>query len=259
MNKSEKVSNAQLSRRNFLHGSGVVGAGLLLSQIGLLSPEVVEAANHMSAEAEPERVQDILDILATNEAFGVTLVGTVLESAKNGTYTTAIPEKMQKALTGVRAQEQFHLDFLKRAGARLRTDTFYLADPNILLDPHTLFTDLVELEDAAIAAVMASFKTFARERRFDLLKQNFQFAAEEAEHRLLANHARGARPANDQAFAPAIFPTVAQFYKKLKHKGIIEGSGKKIVYPGPGEIDSTNVIYRTPAGPAVDCTPKPKG
>ncbi len=186
----------------------------------------------------------------------MTLVGTVLDSAKHGTYSTPIPEKVQKILRGVRAQEQFHLDFLKGAGARLRTDTFYLADPNILLDPHTLFTDLVELEDAAIAAVMASFKTFTRERRFDLVKQNFQFAAEESEHRLLANNALGIRPSNDQAFAPAMFPTVAQFYEKLKHKGIIEGSGKKIVYPGPGAIDASNVIYRTPGGPAVDCTPQ---
>lgn len=256
-NEIEKAERAQISRRNFLYGcGGAIGAGLILSQIGLLPPTAVEAANNLWAEAEPEQVQDILDILATNEAFGVTLVGTVLDSAKKGTYSTPIPDKIIKIMTGVRAQEQFHLDFLKQAGGRMRTDTFYLADPNILLDQHTLFTDLVELEDAAIAAVMASFKTFTRERRFDLVKQNFQFAAEESEHRLLANNALGTRPANDQAFAPTLFPTVGHFYEKLKHKGVIDGGGKKIVYPGPGAIDSTNVIYQTPGGPAVDSTPK---
>jgi len=255
MNEFEKATSAQMLRRTFLQSCGAVGAGLMLSQIGLLRPEEVEAATNLWAEAETERVQDILDILATNEAFGVTLVGTVLDSAKNGSYSPAIPDKVLKTLRGVRAQEQFHLDFLKGAGARLRTNIFYLADPNLLTDPHTLFTDLVELEDAAIAAVMASFKTFTRERRFDLVKQNFQFAAEESEHRLLANNALGIRPANNQAFAPALFPTVTQFYAALKHKGIIGGSGKKIVYPGPGAIDPTNVIYRTPGGPAVADTP----
>jgi len=190
----------------------------------------------------------------------VTLVGTVLDSAKYGSYSPAIPATVLKVLTGVRAEEQFHLDFLKAAGGQLRTQTFFLRDPKLLTDPHTLFMDLVELEDAAIAAVMASLRTFTREGRIDLLKANFQFATEEAEHRLLANHALGTRPANDQAFAPALYATVAEFYAALKQKGIIDGSGKRITYPGPGPIDSSNVIYRTPGGPEVaSCAPLPRG
>jgi len=265
MNRHETGARAQVSRRTLLKGAGkgagALGAGLLLAQSGLLSP-AANAAHALTrgATQETEQVQDILDILATNEAFGVTLVGTILDSAKNGAYSPAIPAKVLKVLTGVRAEEQFHLDFLKAAGARLRTQTFYLMDPKLLTDPHTLFTDLVALEDAAIAAVMASLRTFAREGRIDLLKANFQFATEEAEHRLLANHALGTRPANDQAFAPALFATVAEFYAALKQKGIIDGSGKRITYPGPGPIDSSNVIYRTPGGPEVaSCAPLPRG
>ncbi|MGI8913338.1 MAG: hypothetical protein ACR2JY_06045 [Chloroflexota bacterium] len=257
MNEVETEARAPVSRRTVLRGAGALGAGLL-AQTALLHPAAAGAASvltHRATQAteQTERIQDILDILATNEAFGVTLVGTVLDSAKNGTYSPAIPAKVLKVLTGVRAEEQFHLDFLRAAGGQLRTDTFYLADPLLLTDPHTLFTDLVAPEDAAIAAVMASMLTFTRERRIDLLKANFQFATEEAEHRLLANHSLGTRPANDQAFAPALFTTVAEFYAELKKKGIIDGSGKKITYPGPGPIDSTNVIYRTPGGPQVSC------
>ena len=267
MNRHETGARAQVSRRTLLtgagKGAGALGAGLLLAQSGLLRSEAAGAAHALTrgaaqAAGQTERVQDILDILATNEAFGVTLVGTVLDSAKNGAYSPAIPATVLKVLTGVRAEEQFHLDFLKAAGGQLRTQTFFLRDPKLLTDPHTLFTDLVALEDAAIAAVMASLRTFTREGRIDLLKANFQFATEEAEHRLLANHALGTRPANDQAFAPALYATVAEFYAALKQKGIIDGSGKRITYPGPGPIDSSNVIYRTPGGPEVaSCAPLP--
>ncbi|MBC5825394.1 MAG: hypothetical protein GIW99_05860 [Candidatus Eremiobacteraeota bacterium] len=250
MNELKTMVSAQFSRSALLKSAGAAGASLMLAQMGFMRAT--------ASAGETEGVQEILDILATNEAFGVTLVGTVLDYAMHGAYSPAIPHKVLKVLTGVRAQEQFHLDFLTRAGGHLRTDTFYLADPKLLRDPHTLFTDLVALEDAAIAAVMASMLTFTRERRFDLLKANFQFATEEAEHRLLANHALGTRPANDLAFQPALFDTVDEFYAMLKKKGIIGGGlgGKKITYPGAGQIDPDNVIYRTPGGPAVACTPR---
>ncbi len=48
----------------------------------------------------------------------------------------------------------------------------------MLTDPQVLFTDLVALEDVAIAAVMAALRTFTREQRIDLLKANTQFATE---------------------------------------------------------------------------------
>jgi len=245
------LTDPRPSRRALLQGAGVFGAGLTLARLGLSRPA-------MEAAAETETVQDILNILATNEAFGVTLVGTVLHSASKGAYSPVIPDMVLKVLTGVRAEEQFHLDFLKGAGAKLLTDTFHIPDPKLLTNPTVLFKDLVELEDAAIAAVMASLPTFARERRFDLLKANAQFATEEAEHRLLANHALGTRPANDHAFALALFATVAEFLAVLKTKGIIGGSGMKVIYPGPGApIDPTGVIYRTPGGPLVDCVSAP--
>jgi len=153
----------------------VLGIGLTLSGTGLLRPATAEAARlwNPTPAGEPEQVQDILDILATNEAFGVTLVGTILDNVAKGNYNPAIPPLVVKILTGVRAQEQFHLDFLKGAGAKLRTETFHIEDTTIFANPMALFKDLVELEDAAIAAVMASLHTFTREQRIDLIKANF--------------------------------------------------------------------------------------
>jgi len=249
MTELKMATSGQFSRRRLLAGAGAIGAGLMLAPMGFMRPEDAEAAG-LGAGAT-ESVQDVLDILATNEAFGVTLVATILDSAKHGAYTSPIPQKVLRILHGVRAEEQLHLDFLLRAGGKLRTHTFYLADPKLLTDPQTLFMDLVELEDAAIAAVMASIPTFTRARRFDLVKKNFQFATEESEHRLLANKALGTSPPNDQAFAPAMYQTVTEFYATLKKKGIIGGPGKQITYPGPAAIDYQNVIYRTPRGPSA--------
>lgn len=258
MTDLETAASKPISRRTLLTSAGAGGVALMLAHTGLLHPDAAQAASELHYGAAPERVQDVLDIFATNEAFGVTLVGTILDSAKNGSYTPALPDKVLRSLRAVRAEEQFHLDAIKKTGGRLRTDTFFLTDPHVLQDPHTLFTDLVELEDAAIASVMASFRTFTHARRPDLVKQNFQFAAEESEHRLLANRNLGVRPANDQAFQPALYATVAEFYDALREKGIIDGStiggGRKIVYPGPGAIDPSDVTYRTPAGPSVTDT-----
>ena len=252
------LTDGRLSRRSLLQGIGALGVGLALSRTGLLQAETPAAAhlwNLAPVTGETEKIQDILDILATNEAFGVTLVGTVLDYAKKGAFSPAIPDGVLKILTGVRAQEQYHLDYLKTAGARLRTETFHIPDLEMLSKPKVLFRDLVELEDAAIGAVMASMHTFTREKRIDLLKANFQFATEESEHRFLANRALGFRPPNDHSFAGAQFGAVAEFYKGLQNRGIIDGSaGLEVMYPGPGTVDGTGVSYRTPGGPLVGCS-----
>ena len=252
------LTDGRFSRRSLLQSVGTLGVGLALTRTGLLRAETIAAANlwdRAPVEGETEKIQDILDILATNEAFGVTLVGTVLDYARKGAFSPAIPDQVQKILTGVRAQEQYHLDDLKAAGGKLRTDTFHIPDPEMLSNPKVLFRDLVELEDAAIGAVMASMHTFTREKRIDLVKANFQFATEESEHRYLANRALGFRPPNDHSFAPAAFGAVAEFYKGLENRGIIGGSaGLEVTYPGAGAVDGTGVRYRTPGGPQVECS-----
>ncbi len=93
--------------------------------------------------------------------------------------------------------------------------------------------------------------------RPDLLKASFQYAAEEAEHRLLANYAKGARPANNLAFAPKMYETIYEFLNELEEIGIIGGDGPAITYPGPGEINFEGVINTEPDGPQVMCSVDP--
>jgi len=87
--------------------------------------------------------------------------------------------------------------------------------------------------------------TFVTLARLDLVKASFQYAVEEAEHRLVANHAAGARPANNIAFAPKMYNTVAEYLANLRQLGIIGGTGM---------IDGTNVIERMPGGVSVSGT-----
>lgn len=64
---------------------------------------------------------------------------------------------------------------------------------------------------------------------------------------------------NDQviyaAFAPTQFETVDEFLASLEERGIINGTGAEIIYPGPGQIDEANVTGTEPGGPAVGCAP----
>ncbi len=115
------------------------------------------------------------------------------------------------------------------------------------------FNALQEQEAREVAAQIAAFPTFTELERPDLVKVSFQYAAEEAEHRVLANYAAGARPANDLAFAPALFERTAEIITAMEEVGLIGGSGPEATYPGPGEIDFTNVTNTEPDGPEVSC------
>jgi len=100
---------------------------------------------------------------------------------------------------------------------------------------------------------IAAMTVFTGLGRSDLAKVSFQYAAEEAEHRLLVNYTLGVRPANDRAFADNLFVTIEDFYAALEEVGIIGGPGPEITYPGPGEIDDSNVIETEPGGPEASC------
>ena len=109
-------------------------------------------------------------------------------------------------------------------------------------------------EPPQIASQIAAMRTFTAQRQPHLVKASFQYAAEEAEHRVLANYALGARPAANLAFERPLFSTVREFLGYLRQRGIIGGRGPAVRYPGPGAINARNVIQRVPGGPAAACT-----
>jgi len=250
MTRFERLTNDHLSRRTVLKGAGAIGVGL---GVGAASWPAIAQTPEASPVAGPvETIQDILNITVTSEAFGLTFLGEAIASAEAANYLGTISPAELMILKAARAQEQFHVDFFLSLGGELLTETFTIP-PETLTDRDALFSTIVLQEEVEIAAQLAAFQTFTALERPDLVKVSFQYAAEEAEHRLVANYALGVRPANDIAFAPVLFETVGEFYASLEERGIIGGTGTEIAYPGPGEVDASMVIETEPGGSEVDC------
>ncbi len=238
----ETVANTSFSRRTFLKGAGAAGIGFTAAQIGFVR----------SAAAESEDLQEILNITATTERFGVTVLGAALASEAEGNYNKPFPDLVRAIVTAARAQEQFHLDAFERLGGEAITGTFTIPEA-LLTDFDAFFSAVVALEAHEIALQMTAMHTFSEMKRPDIAKVSFQYAAEEAEHRVLANYARGTRPALDMAFEPSYYDEPSEHLTFLEEQGLIGGNGTEFTYPGPGEIDASNVTNRTPDGPAVAC------
>ncbi len=238
----DTVASKPFSRRTLLKGAGAMGAGFTAAQIGIVR----------AAAAESEEIQEILNITATTERFGVTVLGAALASDAEGNYDKPFPAPVRAIVTAARAQEQFHLDAFESLGGEAITGTFTI--PEVLLtDFNAFFSAVVALEAHEIALQMTSMHIFAEMKRPDIAKVSFQYAAEEAEHRVLANYARGTRPALDTAFSPSYYDQPSDHVAFVKEQGLIGGTGQEFNYPGPGEIDASNVTNRTPDGPMVAC------
>ena len=178
MEAHDQLLSARFSRRTLLKGVGAAGLGVALAQTVLVD-----------GAAAQETVQDILDVTVTVEHFGVTILGAGLDSAMKGNFNPPIPDAVLAVVTAARAQEQFHLDVFKSLGGNAMTTTFTVPDPKLLTDPKAFFGAVQQEETREIAAQIAAFNVFVALKRPDLIKVSFQYAAEEAEHRLLANYA----------------------------------------------------------------------
>ncbi len=240
MNEHETLTRALLSRRTVLKGAAAGLAGVTLAQADLFRV----------LAADTESVQQILDITTTVEQFGVTFLGAGIERAQQQAFNKPVPAPVLTVLKAAQAQEHFHLAFFERAGGRPLVHT-YTIPPLALSDYDVFFKAIVEQETTEVAAQIAAVGVYATLKRPDLVKISFQYAAEEGEHRVLANAALGTHPANDVAFAPLLFGTVGGILTSMRQRGLIGGSGLAVAYPGPTPVDAVNVIDRIPNGPSV--------
>ncbi|MGH7651920.1 MAG: hypothetical protein ACREMS_08755 [Gemmatimonadaceae bacterium] len=248
----DRILEGSLSRRTMLKTAAVGFAGVTLGQLGCRTSAgtAAQAEEIRELAAGSERVQDILNVTATVEGFGVTFLGAGIESAEQNRFNKPWPANVLAVVKAARAQEKFHLDFFESAGGRAFVDAFTIP-PAALADFNTFFGAVVEQEGLEIAAQLAAIRTYAGLKRPDLMKVSFQYAAEEAEHRILANYTLGARPANDIAFAPMSLSSTSAIIDSMKKRGLINGGGTRVAFPGPGTIDATNVINTRPDGPSA--------
>jgi hypothetical protein len=235
---------AAFSRRTVLKSAGAVGLGMTFAQAKLIR----------SLAQESESVEEIINIAATAESLAVTLLGGAIDSAKNGGYDKEIPAPVLAILTAARASEEYHLEYLLDAGAKPLTQSFTVPDPALLSSYDTLFTTIVALEGAFIAAYIQAAREFTTLGQPELVKTALAVAAVEAEHRVLANYAAGVRPANNLGFEPTMFDSVGGAAQALTDLGFIGGTGTAVEYPGPGgKVDRTSVHWKTPSGPTIAC------
>ncbi len=242
MTMAEQLAMVQWSRRTLMKTAGAAAAGFTVAQADFIR----------SAAQESDEIQDILDITATTERFGVTFLGEGIRAAEENEFDIPFLKPVIDILKAARAQEQFHIDTFEALGGKPRVDTFTVP-PEALTSFKAFFGAIVEQETRETAAQIAAMRVFSELGRPDLAKVSFQYAAEESEHRLVANYALGTRPANDVAFADHRYETIDDFYAELEEVGLIGGSGTEITYPGPGEIDDSNVIETEPGGPEASC------
>jgi hypothetical protein len=255
MTNLNRLFDARVSRRTLFKGAGAAGLGLSLGS-GLLGkgPLLRQAGLMRAAAADDESLSDIINIAITAEALAVTLLGGVVASAQAGMYDMPFPELVVDVFNAARAEEQFHYDYLEAAGAVPLTTTFNIPDPALLTSSATLLSTVVTLETAFVAAYTAAARRFSELGHTELVKISVQTVAVEAEHRVLASYVLGTRPANNFAFYPALFSTVGEAAQALIDLGFIGGSGTAVDYPGPGEIDASNVMNtQAGAGPSVAC------
>lgn len=242
METAQQLALARWSRRTLLKATGVGAAGFTLAQANFLR----------TAAQESDEIQDILDITATTERFGITFLGEGLRANEAGEFDIPWPDPVVAVVKAARAQENYHLKAFEELGGKARVKTFTVP-PEALTTFAVFFGAVVDQEARETAAHIAAMTVFSEMGRPDLAKVGFQYAAEEAEHRLLANYTLGVRPANDRAFADNLFVTIDDFYAALEDAGLIGGSGTEITYPGPGDFDESGVTEKKPGGPDAAC------
>ncbi len=242
MDTAQQLALTRWSRRTLLKTAGAGAAGFTLAQRTFIR----------SLAKESSEIQDILDITATTERFGITFLAEGLRANKAGEFDTPWPDPVVAVVKAARAQENYHLQAFEDLGGKARVKSFTVP-AEALTTFAVFFGAVVDQEARETAAHIAAMTVFAAMGRPDLAKVGFQYAAEEAEHRLLANYTLGVRPANDRAFADNLYVTIDDFYAALKKAGLIEGSGTKITYPGPGDFDESGVTEKKPGGPDAAC------
>ncbi|MER3439010.1 MAG: hypothetical protein C4346_16270 [Chloroflexota bacterium] len=196
-----------------------------------------------------ESIQDIINIAATAEALAVTAMGGALDAAQKGMLD--LNDEQQQVVAAAQAAEQAHYDFLVGAGAEPLTTEFTLPDERIVTDVPTFLKTVIGLEEAFIAAYMAAAQVFAKAGQPELVQYALQTAAVEGEHRAHVRfYALQAGLIDDApnniAFAKAKFTSVGAAAKALTDLGWIGGSGAKLTYPGPIEVDMSLISQTTP-------------
>ena len=240
------------SRRSMLKGAAVGTAGVAavagLAVSGFLLTEQNQGENahaaysktHSYHDSSPDSVQTILNIAITAEHLGVTFY-------TNGLKWLDFGDAARADIKAALIEEQIHLNFLAKNGAKPATTTFSFPDGNDTFRSMNKFIRTQQwLETLFTAAYIVAAKEFAMLGKFDLVQIAGQIGTVEAEHRALGRAIGGLSPADNHAFSPIVIPTVGDAVALLKKNGFLNPKdGNRFSFKS-ANTDSANIYARTP-------------
>jgi hypothetical protein len=237
-------SPARHNRRALMTRAG----GLLTAGAALSVPGVASAATSGGAGSS----NSIMSVLATFEAFGVTLLTEAVRRAP-GTPSAQFAGVVKAANT----TEFLHLSALRARGAKPLTEKFWI--PNAVLDGGVgLFNAIANQEEVEISAYLVGVTDATKRRDSKGARLFAEALGTEAEHRVLARFARATLTnspdiPNNRGFEAFHLQSASSALRASQSLGI--GFGRQSSAPG--------AFYNYPGDPrrngtgAQVTTPKP--
>jgi hypothetical protein len=217
------------NRRHFCGIAGAAVATRFVNGTSFHGDESMSLFTETAKSLDGE-LQDILDLLLTQEFLGVTFIGAAIERAPR-TPSEAFLPVLRSAVTA----EFVHGEAVKKAGGKPLTTSFWFPDAAFGGGGAGLFSTIESVEEIEISLYLAGVSAYARAAKDVGARMCGEALGVEAEHRALARFAqdklgKDVGVPNDRGFQNFGWPTAAKARAALEALGV--GFGKPGVQPG---------------------------
>ena len=244
-------------RRHFCGMAGAAFAARFVSGSPSHDEESLSIIAGTAKVADARRkggLQDVLDLLLTQEFLGVTFLAAAIERAAH-TPSEAFLPILRNAVT----TEFVHGEAIKKAGGKPLTTSFWFPDAAFGGGGAGLFATIEHVEEIEISLYLAGVSAYARAAQEVGARMCGAALGVEAEHRVLARFAQGklgkdVGVPNDRGFENFAWPTAEKARAGLEALGVGLGRagakpGRMYEYPGDPVARGvgTAVIHSVPA------------
>ena len=241
------------SRRSMLKGvaAGTAGVAAIagLAVGGFVLEEKNKGENAHAASYDDSSYRDntdsittILNVATTAEHLAVTFYTNGLAHADRLGFNDTARMDIKAALI----EEQLHLNFLAKNGAKPLTRTFSFPDGIDTFRQMEMFIRTQQwLETLFVAAYIVAGKEFAMLKRPDLVQVAGQIGTVEAEHRAVGRAIGGLRPADNHAFSPIVLQKVGDAPTILKNRGFLNPKNGNSYHYSEADLNDGDIISRS--------------
>ena len=241
------------SRRSMLKGvavgtagvaaiAGLAVGGFVLEEHNKTGSAHAASSDDSSYNDNNDSIQTILNVAITAEHLAVTFYTNALKHANRLGFNDTARMDIKAALI----EEQIHLNFLAKNGARPLTRTFSFPDGNDTFHMMDRFIRTQQwLETLFVAAYIVAGKEFAMLKRPDLVQVAGQIGTVEAEHRAVGRAIGGLNPANNHAFSPIVLQRVGDAPMILKNRGFLNPQDGNSYDYTQADLNDADVIDRS--------------